>query len=117
MSIVYFSIIRLPNMCFIKFKCQIPMNEENKHVWVQHVVDDVKKNKKKSANRALVWPCRAHRADHELSPTEAALRSSSAVLNLFMLMSSGQMVKIWISETDKHKYLFWPSGKLISFLS
>ena len=48
------------------------MNEENKHVWVQHVVDDVKKNKKKSANRALVWPCRAHRADHELSPTEAA---------------------------------------------
>ena len=58
---------------FYQIHIQIPMNEENKHVWVQHVVDDVKKNKKKSANRALVWPCRAHRADDlELSPTQAA---------------------------------------------
>ena len=103
------------------------MNEENKHVWVQHVVDDVKKNKKKSANRALVWPCRAHRADHELSPTEAAQAEhrcfeiehscSQLVHAVITDDSSGQMVKIWISETDKHKYLFWPSGKLISFLS
>ena len=90
------------------------MNEENKHVWVQHVVDDVKKNKKKSANRALVWPCRAHRADHELSPTEAA----KAEPRCFEIeLSCSQLVHAVIIRADGENLDFRDRQAQISFLA
>ena len=123
MSIVYFSINRLPNMCFIKFTFKYPWMRKTSMSGFSMLLMTSRKTRRNrrtelsfglAAPIELITSFPPHRRQRQ---SIVALRSSSAVLNLFMLSSSGQMVKIWISETDKHKYLFWPSGKLISFLS
>ena len=118
MSIVYFSINRLPNMCFIKFTFKYPWMRKTSMSGFSMLLMTSRKtrrNRRTELSFGLAAPIIM-----SFPPQRrhiVALRSSSAVLNLFMLSSSGQMVKIRISETDKHKYLLWPSGKLISFLS